>query len=264
MITDTCQRWTERRESRRPAGEVIRVSEYDVERIAEDSVARSFVELHHYAGTCSSTAHRFGLYRRAELVGVACFGPPASMNAHRKVFPSLHIREAVTLGRFVLLDEVPGNGESWFAARCFDLLREDGVVAVESCSDPEPRAAGDGRIVHRGHVGTIYSALNGDYIGKTDPTTLHLLPDGTCFNKRAGSKIKKGERGNTGAVAKLVQWGADKLQAGEDPLAWLKYWRDALTTKLRHHGNHRYIWSLDRRRRREVLRFPTLPYPKMH
>lgn len=28
MITETCQRWTEGRESRRPAGEVIRTSSY--------------------------------------------------------------------------------------------------------------------------------------------------------------------------------------------------------------------------------------------
>ncbi len=264
MITNSCQRFTEGRESRRPAGELIKPSAFDVAPIESAKVARDFVKLHHYAGTCSSVAHRFGLYLRAELVGVACFGPPASMNAHRKVFPSLGTREAVSLGRFVLIDSVPGNGESWFAARCFKLLRDAGVVAVESCADPEPRTGRNGHLIHRGHVGTVYSALNGAYIGKTNDSTLRLLPDGTCFNNRASGKIVRGERSMSCSVAQLVSHGADTADLHDDPLAWVKLWRERLTRPMRHHGNHRYLWCLDRRRRREVMRFPTLPYPKMH
>ena len=30
----------------------------------------------------------------------------------------------VELGRFVLLDSVAGNGETWFLARSFDILRK--------------------------------------------------------------------------------------------------------------------------------------------
>jgi hypothetical protein len=86
---------------RRPAGELIRPSEYDVAPIA--SVARELVMRHHYAVSASSTAYRFGLYLRGDLVGVALFGPPPSMAAHRAVFPTLSIREAVTLGRLVVM-----------------------------------------------------------------------------------------------------------------------------------------------------------------
>lgn len=181
MITDICQRWTERRESRRPAGETIKTSAYDVEPIAPDA-ARAFVRAHHYAGSCAPPAHPFALYQRGELAGIACFGPPPSMNAHRAVFPRLGTREAVTLGRFVLLDAVPGNGESWFIARCFDLLRQRRIVAVESCSDPESRESLDGRKVFRGHIGTIYQSTNGVYVGKTNDATLRLLPDGTVYS----------------------------------------------------------------------------------
>lgn len=263
MITDTCQRWTDHRESRRPAGEVIQASAFDVASIASAALARDFVARHHYAGTCSSVAHRFGLYQRGELVGVACFGPPPSMNAHRKVFPTLAPDQAVSLGRFVLVDAVPGNGESWFIARCFDLLRAAGVVAVESCADPEPRTRADGTITRRGHVGVIYQATNGAYIGKTNDATLRLLPDGTCFNNRASGKICQRDQGQGYAVAQLVKWGADPLADGEDPVAWVRTWRERLTRPMRHRGNHRYLWCLDKRRRREVLRFDTLPYPKL-
>jgi hypothetical protein len=262
MITPTCQRWSEHRESRRPAGEPIRTSEYEVIRI--DAVtAKAFVEAHHYAGSCSPPAHPFGLFHRGELAGAAVFGPLPSMNAHRAVFPTLSTTEAVTLGRLVLLDEVPGNGESWFIARCFELLRAAGVVAVESCADPQPRMTADGRRVHRGHVGCVYQATNGHYVGRTNASTLRLLPDGTCLSNRASGKVARGEQGRAYVGAELVAWGAEPLCDGEDPLAWLQRWRAQLTRPMRHHGNHRYLWCLDKRRRREVLAREALAYPKI-
>lgn len=257
----SCQRWEGGRESRRPAGEPIKTSAYDVVSLALPATASEFVETHHYAASCSSTAHRFGLYCRGALVGVACFGPPPSMNAHRKVWPTLTIKQAVTLGRLVLLDEVPGNGESWFVSRCFEALAARGIIGVESCSDPWPRVAATGETVFRGHLGIIYQATNGRYIGRTNDSTLRLFPDGTVLSNRTGGKLVRGERGNGGAIDQLVRWGATS-PSGENELVWLRHWRSRLTRPMRHRGNHRYLWCLDKRRRREVLRADQLPYPK--
>lgn len=276
MITDHCQRFTLGRESRRPAGELIKTAAFDVAPLATAADAEAFVELHHYARSCSSTAHRFGLYKAGALVGVACFGPPPSMNAHRAVFPTLSIKEAVTLGRLVLLDDVPGNGESWFIARCFELLASPAlyrpldrhgdprqpIIGVESCADPQPRTTLGGDLIFRGHLGTIYCATNGRYVGRTQDSTLRLLPDGTCFSKRTASKLLKGERGNGRAISELMRWGAPSPASGEPIAAWLSTWRAQLTRTLRHRGCFRYLWCLDRRRRREVLSAPSLPYPK--
>jgi len=263
MITDTCQRWTEHRESRRPAGEVIRASEYDVAPIGP-AEAKAFVEAHHYSGSCSPTMAPFGLWRFAVLSGVAVFGPMPSENAHRAVFPTLATSEGLTLGRLVLLDSVPGNGESYFVARCFDLLRARGVVAVESCADPEPRIATDGRRTHRGHVGTVYQATNGRYVGRTNPASLRLLPDGSVLSNRTQGKLVRGERGASTAITQLVTFGADPLAPDEDATEWLRRWRGELTRPMRHRGNHRYLWCLDKRRRREVLEArAALPYPKI-
>lgn len=265
MITDTSQRWTEKRESRRPAGENIRPSEYEVERIGP-TVAEAFVELHHYSGTCSSTMHPFGLFHRGHLVGAAVYGPPASTNAHRAVWghTALTQREAVTLGRLVLLDEVPGNAESFFVARTFALLRDLGVIAVESCADPTPRQDAAGKLAHRGHVGTVYQALNARYVGRTNVASLRLLPDGTVYSNKASGKVARGEQGRVYAGQQLVDWGADPLREGDDPLAWVRLWKERLTRKLRHPGNHRYLWCLDKRRRREILDpKPSLAYPKL-
>src|SRR5206468_2839829 len=90
---------------------------------------------------------------------------------------------AVELGRFVLLDEVAGNGETWFLARCFEQLRGR-VVGVVSFSDPIPRTAINGREVFPGHIGGIYQAFNGRCLGRGTPRTLRLLPDGTVFSDR--------------------------------------------------------------------------------
>lgn len=63
--------------------------------------------------------------------------------------------------RFVLLDECPGNSESWFLARCFDALLADGVRGVVPFADPVPRRTASGRLVMPGHVGTIYQGYAG-------------------------------------------------------------------------------------------------------
>jgi hypothetical protein len=178
------------------------------------------------------------------------------------VWPTLAPSEAVDLGRFVLIDSVPGNGESWFLARCFAALRGR-VTAIASCADPVARTSAAGAAVFPGHLGGIYCATNGRYVGRTNPSTLRLLPDGRVLGNRAQGKLVRREQGWRYVAALLEGYGADPLGDDEDAAAWLRRWRPVLTRPLRHHGNHRYLWVLDRRRRREVLTAPALPYPKL-
>lgn len=262
MITDVVQRWTERRESRRPAGELIRPSAYDVVEFTADALPRAFVQHHHYSGSYPAARFRFGLYQLGELAGVAVFSVGASGAAHRRVWPTLAPSEAVDLGRFVLVDSVPGNGESWFLARCFAALRGR-VTSITSCADPVARTSAAGAVVFPGHLGTIYCATNGRYVGRTNPSTLRLLPDGRVLSNRGQGKLVRREVGWRYVAAVLEGYGADRLGDDEDAAAWLRRWRPVLTRSLRHHGNHRYLWCLDRRRRREVMTAPAVAYPKL-
>lgn len=263
MIADFVQRWTERRESRRPIGETIRTSAYDVVECADDATPRAFVERHHYSGSWVAARFRFLLYQRGDLAGVSVFSVGASGAAHRAVWPGLAPDEAVDLGRFVLVDSVPSNGESWFIARCFELLRGR-VAGVASCADPVVRVTADGTRVFPGHVGTIYQATNGRYIGRTNPATLRLLPDGRVLSNRSQGKLVRRERGWQRAMLELVRFGAHPLLDGEDAKAWLQRWRAELTRPLRHSGNHRYTWILDDRRRAELTSYgPLREYPKL-
>ena len=142
MITPHCQRFTRRRQSWRPAREVIEPLDYWVEPIPDDTSAKRFVVTHHYAGSYPAARFRFGLYRCAtgELVGVAVFSQPWQHVIVAAGMP-FAAAETLELSRFVLLDEVPANAESWFLGHCFRALRDQGHAGVLSFSDPCPRAA---------------------------------------------------------------------------------------------------------------------------
>ena len=83
---------------------------------------------------------RIGLYRHGDLAGVAVFSHPCSNAVLTNVFQA-PLLSTVELGRFLLLDFVGGNGETWFLARAFEILRSRGIVGVVSFSDLRYRAA---------------------------------------------------------------------------------------------------------------------------
>jgi hypothetical protein len=250
------QRWSHGRASYKPPQQPIPIREYEVAEIPGDRTARAFIAQHHYLGTYPAARFRYGLYHRGSLVGVAVFSHPCNDLVLTSVFPGNPLH-SVELGRFVLLDSVPGNGETWFLARTFELLRRIGIRGVVSFSDPVPRRALDGRVVFPGHLGTIYQAHNATYLGRSRPTTLRLLPDGTVLSNRALQKLRGEEKGWHYVCAKLVQFGAMPPRTDERLTDWIYTWLPRLTRTLRHRGNHKYAWALTGRNA-----LPEFPYPK--
>ena len=247
------QRWYRRLGTWRDASEVIDTRAHEVAEIADDSTPKAFVEEHHYSGSYPAARERFGLYCGPELVGVAVFSHPPNEAVLRRL--PCERMAGIELGRFVLLDRVPGNGESWFLARCFEHLRKKGLEVLISHSDPLPRRTADGTIVLPGHVGNVYQASNAVYGGRTKARALWLLPDGTVFSERAMSKIRARDRGYRYAVDQLVAHGAERpLDLGQDLAAWLADQLPGVAHRVKHRGNHRYLWALDRRLRREVAK----------
>lgn len=255
MIVAVTQRWSAGRDAYRPAGEPLRPAEYEVATIDRDGPARAFVVAHHYSGSYPAARERFGLYHRDELVGVAVCSVPM----HPHVLGALpEAASGVELGRFVLVDSVPANGESWFLARCFALLRRDGYTGVVADSDPQPRRTASGDVVFPGHIGTIYQATNAAYLGRTARRTRRLFADGRVLVQRALSKALGGERGAGRTEQLLLAAGAAPRADGEELRPWCRFWVQALTRPVRHPGNHRYAWRLDRGRR-----LSSHPYPKV-
>jgi hypothetical protein len=246
-LVQLCLRWEERQSKLRAPKTRIDPTQYEVAPL-ERKVAKAFVKQHHYSGSFPADRARLGLFTHGRLVGAAIFAQPARGNTP-------------VLSRFVLLDEVPGNGESWFLARCFEHLAPDTDYAlVDSFSDPTPRTTAEGRTVMPGHVGTIYQACNAVLVGRSKPSTLRLLPDGTALTGRSLSKIRNGEEGWQAATAPLVKHGAAPLEQAELGASWLTTWLPRVTRALRHPGCFKYQFGLTRAMRRALPK--SLPYPK--
>jgi hypothetical protein len=260
VIVRHVQRWNGRQEFYRPAWEPIVTSDFEVASIDTDNVAKTFVLEHHYSGSYVAAIERFGLYRGAELQGVAVFSSPQNPYA-LDVLPDGRV-SGIELGRFILLDRVPANGETWFLARCLDQLRKAGYTGVISFSGPVARPDVNGVLVFPGHIGTIYQASNATYLGSTKPERKRLLADGTVFPNRTLAKIRDREKGWRYGVERLVSYGAEGLGEFEDPRAWLARWLPVLTRPMSHSGNMKYAWDLQRRGSRARLP-PSKPFPKI-
>ena len=262
-----CQRWREHRSNYRPAGEPINTSYYDVQPL-DFAPARDFIIEHHYSASHPSARFSVGLYRMSQLVGVAMFSHPQNERTFPRYVKSVRGTDGIELGRFVLLDDVPANGETWFLCKAFELLHETKpeVRMVLSFSDPVQRRTASGRIILPGHVGTIYQAHNGRYCGKAGRKTLWLDPDGQVMNKRTLSKIRNQEVGAKSAYERLCSMGARPKRRCE---AWRDYLKVVLSEapfrKINHPGNHAYIWAVGNKAvQRAVLRdaLPARSYPK--
>jgi hypothetical protein len=220
---------------------------------------------------------RYGLYdqrlaagddKLGKLVGVCVFSQAGGQHVSGYSFPFLDSLEVVTLGRLVLLDYVKRDGESWFVAEAQRRIYHDyGIMGVVSFSDPVPRVADSGEVVMPGHVGCVYQSLNALYTGRSARETVRIFGDDcTSPEPRSLSKIRAWARGAPsrktvgweGSVSNLVGHGArapreDELE-GEALLAWLTGALDSTTRKTRHPGKHRYLWGLDKRVKRAMLR----------
>lgn len=245
---EACQRWNHRRARYRPAGETIDASRYGVE-LVDEATAKPFVVRHHYSGSYPAARRQVGLLEAGVgLVGVAVFSVPAQ-KAAIPAWTGRPASEGVELGRFVLLDAVPGNGETWFLARAFRALVAElpELRAVLAYSDPVERTTIDGEVVKRGHVGTIYKAHNATSRGLSKAETLVLTPDGRALSRRSLSKIRNDEQGAAGAYARLIAAGAPARRPFEDGAAYVaRALAEGPFRRVRHPGNHVFTWEVGR------------------
>lgn len=263
------QRWRARREWRVPSGGVIDTRRYGVDIITERE-AKAFVVDHHYSGSYPAARLAVGLFerrgavRQSELVGVAVFGVPMNQRVVPR-YLGVEANQGIELSRLVLLDRVPGNGESWFVARAFRLLRHEKpeVVGVVSYCDPVERRTASGQILMPGHVGIIYQALNGIYRGRGSARTLWLSAEGTVISERTVSKLRQGDQGAEYAERQLLSVGVPKRKAGENAGRWLSRIKDSGALKaMRHPGNHVYAFGLTKGMRQNLGCSEAALYPK--
>lgn len=265
------QRWLLRRERWRPRGELFNAARHSAE-VLDEGDAKRFTVDHHYSGSYPAARFRVGLFRsgcshRHGLAGVAVFSVPMN-GASLPKYCGVPVTAGAELGRFVLLDEVEANGETWFLGQAFALLvsHRPELLAVLSYADPIPRVDQTGATLTPGHVGTIYQAFNGRYTGRSAPRLLTLTQDGRTVSPRALSKLRNGERGAGHVYSMLRAAGAPARSPLEQDAAYVeRALREGPFRRFAHPGNHRYAWPLgDRRRRHRLLSSfaSSQPYPK--
>ena len=268
MITSRSQRWRERRDTFVSGTTTIDPSRYAADVVSCPAVAKPFVETHHYSGTFPASRLSVGLFangpgRRSVLSRIATFSVPMNNAAVPKHAGRVRPNHGVELGRFVLLDTVPGNGETWFLSRAFRLLRagKPEIQSVIAYADPMQRRGPSGEVIKPGHVGGIYAAFGAAYRGRTRPRTELTEPSGTVVSERALSKIRNDERGAAYASEALLERGA-KRSPGASGRAWVADLRaSGWLRRRRHPGNHIYAFTLTKAARLAARGLPALAYP---
>jgi hypothetical protein len=262
-LTTLDKRWTAHRERWVAPGALFRPTDYAVDAI-DTATARRFIEREHYSASFPADRFNVGLFGPgAQLVGVAVFSVPMNQRVIPK-WTGQAPNDGAELGRFVCLPSVAYNGESWFLARAFRILRaEKQIRSVVSYADPLERRTASGELTKAAHWGTIYQGSNALYVGRSDARTLLVSPTGHVVSGRALSKIRQEERGCIYAAQQLRSYGAPERQPGESMAAWVDR-ATAAFQRLRHPGNLCYVFGLDDGARRQLLTMhgAGLPYQK--
>ena len=246
--------------------EGFRPADYTVD-VIRYGAARAFVVENHYSRSMPVTIESIGLFHGQDLVGVATFSIPIN-NSVVPHYTGQQADAGAELGRFVLLDSVPYNGESFFLAAALKALKslQPQLRTVVAYSDPLPRTTHTGDVIMPGHIGCCYQASNAHYLGRAAAKTLHISPQGIALSTRAISKIRLQEHGAMSAEKMIVRLGAPPRPFGQDPVIWIEgVLQHPEFRRVRHPGNHVYCWALGKKNERHALarRFaPGRGYPK--
>src|SRR5262249_47769096 len=90
-----------------------------------------------------------------------------------------------------------------------------------------------------GHYGGIYQASSAVYRGRAQPQNIWLTHDGKCLSRRTLDKLRRGERGATGAYRLLTELGAPKIRPGEPERAYVeRALAEGPFRRSRPRGNH--------------------------
>lgn len=116
------------------------------------TIAKRVVSQKHYLHRAPPVSFCYGLFE-ADIMGVICFGVPASHHLRKSACPS-DPSKVIELNRLWVDDVMPHNTESWFISRALKLLPPLIVVSYADSG------------VH--HTGCIYRATNFNYAGWTD------------------------------------------------------------------------------------------------
>ena len=134
-------------------GNNIEVNDYLITKIPYEDTKDYILNIH-YAKRMPSITYAFGLYEKGVLVGVVCYGSPASQSLCKGIAGQEHRSDVLELNRLVLKNNKK-NEASILVSASFKLLPKPKIIV--SYADSE-----------QNHLGTVYQATNFLYTGLSD------------------------------------------------------------------------------------------------
>jgi hypothetical protein len=168
----------------KPAGEVVRSSDFLVQSVPTHGELLRFLRSHHYAkGGPNTSTYRHGMYRSdpalaplvGELVGVTLWIPPTRIAAESVA--GAEWQGVLTLSRLAIAPEVGTNGASFLLGRSMRLIDRQRWPWLLTYAD-----------ANLGHTGAIYRATNWTDMGDTDAGDTWLTPDGQQVGRKRGGR----------------------------------------------------------------------------
>lgn len=177
---------------------------YSVKKI-EYSQTKPFILNIHYAKRMPSISYAYGLFYCNDLVGIVCYGMPASPWLCKGVCGNEYRHQVIELNRLVLLNNKK-NEASFLVGCSLKML-------------PKPKIVVSYADTQYNHVGYVYQATNFYFTGTTKPRTDMASKDGKHSRHNLGNKF---ERINRSAKHRYVIFIGNKKQKKEMLVA-LKY-----------------------------------------
>ena len=190
--------------------------------------AMDIIVSNHYLHRKAPCSKAFGLFNgEDELVGVVCYGTPASRSLQVGVCGREEANNVIELTRLWVDDKVPKNGESFLIGNTIRNVDKDILVSYADST--------------QNHIGYVYQATNWTYTGLSDAHVEWRI-------NGLNGKHSRHKFDELGGVNKAKQILGDAIVRYDRP------------------RKHRYIYINAKGRRREELlsklKYPVLPYPK--
>ncbi len=179
----------------KPAGTVVRSSDWQVQSVPAHGEVIRFLRRHHYArGGPNTSTYRHGMYRAdpaviplvGELVGVALWLPPTRPAAESVA--GTEWQGVLCLSRLAIAPGIGTNGASFLMGRSMRLVDRQRWPWLLTYAD-----------TGHGHTGAIYRATNWTCVGEVAAGDTWTAPDGSQRGRKRG--------GHTLLAAELVGSG---------------------------------------------------------
>ena len=160
-------------------GQNIVNGHYTITKIHYD-LTKDYILNIHYAKRMPSITFAYGLYEKEKLVGIICYGSPASQSLCKGIAGEKYKTHILELNRLVLLNNKK-NEASILVSASFKLLPKPKIIV--SYADSE-----------QNHLGIVYQATNFIYTGLSDKRNEWRIKNCNLHSKTVCEKYTLNER----------------------------------------------------------------------